>query len=311
VFCSFQRDAGRVMDFVERFYDGDSNGTFQKALRYYYQEKFSESKDRTTVGNLVTLVATDLSQVPTKRKGLSPSNPVTSTTTTAAPLEAVAKLMGKNFLGPAQWKTAFKVDVGVVPPLPASLTKALLESPCPIEPGKQIKDTHILVLVPAMVNGQPYTPLKLDAMCEGKKGSGDAVIDPRWEDWKKLSFAKESLPESRWALIPKRDPDPKLVSEEQHFRSKSISSQKEVHAKFYPEYREAKTLELMTQVVLNDLVHGERLLPDCYLRCEELNAVGGRVCLGYFHAVGLSVIDDFDADVISFVGWSVARSLGS
>jgi len=64
-------------------------------------------------------------------------------------------------------------------------------------------------------------------------------------------------------------------------------------------------------VVLNDLVHGERLLPDCYLRCEELNAVGGRVCLGRFCADGLRVYGVCDADGHSYVGWSVVRSLGS
>ncbi len=253
----------------------------------------------------------DLSQLATKRRGLS-SSTAAATARTAAPLEAVSKLMGNNFLGPAQWKSAFNVAVGVVPPLPASLTKALLESACTIEPGKRVKDTHILVLVPATVNGEPYTPLKLDAMCEGNEGSGDALIDPRWTDWKDFPFASKSLPESRWVLMPRRDPDPQVIAEEQHFRSKNISSQAKVHAKFYPEYREVKALELMTQVVLNDLVHGEpRLLPDYYLRFDEPNAVGGLVCLGFFDAGGLFVSDAHGDDDFSIVGWSVARLLGS
>jgi hypothetical protein len=95
-------------------------------------------------------------------------------------------------------------------------------------------------------------------------------------------------------LIPKSDPDPSKVSADKHFRSKNISAQQEVHETHYPEYREVKALEVMTMVLLYDLTNKERLLPD-YLRCEEPNASGGRVCVGDFDADGLGV--DGVADV--------------
>jgi hypothetical protein len=62
------------------------------------------------------------------------------------------ELLGKNFLGAAAWQEGFKADVGVVPPIPKSITKELLESDCPLHPGEKIKDTHILMLVPKTVN---------------------------------------------------------------------------------------------------------------------------------------------------------------
>jgi hypothetical protein len=34
---------------------------------------------------------------------------------------------------------------------------AILGAPCPFWPEKQLKDTHLLVLVPAEVNGQPFS----------------------------------------------------------------------------------------------------------------------------------------------------------
>jgi hypothetical protein len=62
----------------------------------------------------------------------------------------------------------------------------------------------------------------------------------------------------------------------------------------------------MTMVLLYDLTNKERLLPD-YLRCEEPNASGGRVCVGGFDADGLEVDDDDDDDGLDFIGRALAR----
>jgi hypothetical protein len=63
----------------------------------------------------------------------------------------------------------------------------------------------------------------------------------------------------------------------------------------------------MTAALLHDLVNGERLLDGYYLRCQEKNASGGRVCVGYFRADGLKVVVDFgDRDDDRF-GRALAR----
>ncbi|MEY4669226.1 MAG: hypothetical protein RL518_1925, partial [Pseudomonadota bacterium] len=122
------------------------------------------------------------------------------------------------------------------------------------------------------------------------------------------AWASAPQSESEWVLLPKSDPDPK-VSPDKHFRGKRIAQQQEVHTEHYQEYREAKALEVMTMALLYDLTHKERLLPD-YLRCEEPNASGGRVCVGYFNASGLSVYDGFDvADADVDIGRALARKL--
>ena len=72
MYFSSSRDQKRVFEFVEKFFDGDSNGTFQKALRYYYKNKFSSDTDREKIEHLIKLVETDLSALPSKRKGLDP-----------------------------------------------------------------------------------------------------------------------------------------------------------------------------------------------------------------------------------------------
>ena len=228
------------------------------------------------------------------------------------------ELLGKNYLGAEAW-AAQGVDVGAAPPLPGAITEALLNSECPLHPGEKIKDTHLLVLIPKTVNGEPYTALKLDELCATRKGSGDKLIydGEEWATaWKGREWAKAPQAQSEWVLIPKSDPDPERMREKygeerggnRHFRSKNIAAQQKVHGEHYKEYREVKALEVMTMALLYDLTHKERLPPD-YLRCEEPNAFGGRVCVGNFGAIGLKVHDDYDDFDSARLGRALARKL--
>jgi hypothetical protein len=220
------------------------------------------------------------------------------------------ELLGKNFLGAEAWKSQ-GIDVGVEPSLPSTITDELLNSECPLHPGAKIKDTHILVLVPKTVNGEPYTALKLDELCATRKGSGDKLVydGADWATaWKGRDWASTAQVQSEWVLIPKSDPDPTKVPADKHFRIKTIAAQRKVHEEHYGDYREVKTLELMTAVLLYDLTNKERLVPD-YLRCEEPNASGGRVCVGNFDALGLEVNDDGDVNGNGVIGRALARKL--
>jgi MoxR-like ATPase len=310
VHFSSERDRKRVFEFVETFYDGDPNGTFQKALRYYYKERFSSETDRKKVEELIKLVETDLSAISSKRKGLDPKVAKAAGVTGKVSLKAVQKVMGKNCLGAEEWKKGFNVEVGEVPAIPGWITKKLLEEDCQLHPGEQVKDTHILVLVPKRVNGEEYSALKLGELCAGTKGSGDKLIYDRekWANaWKGASWAKAPQVESEWVLIPKMDPDRAKVSDDKPFRSKKIAEQDKVHEHYAADYRESKALELMTVALLNYVVNGERILSDCYLRTQEPNASGGRVEVGYFLAHGLRVdiVNDDYRD--AGVGRSLAR----
>jgi hypothetical protein len=215
------------------------------------------------------------------------------------------ELLGKNFLGAEAWRKQ-GIDVGAEPALPATITEELLNSACPLHPGEKIKDTHLLVLVPKTVNVEPYTALKLDELCATRKGSGWSLINDGFRSWKEQPWASQQQIQSEWVLIPKSDPDPEKVSADKHFRSKNIAAQQNVHDEHYGEYREVKTLELMTAVLLCDLTNKERLVPD-YLRCEEPVASGGRVCVGSFVANGLGVSGGNDAGDDGCIGRALAR----
>ena len=227
---------------------------------------------------------------------------------------SLRELLGRNFLGPEEWKRGFGVDVGQAPPMPASVTQELLNSGCPLHPGQKIKDTHVLMLVPKTVNGEAYTPLKLDELCTKRKGSGDKLIydGGDWaRAWKSQHWATIPQAASEWVLIPKSDPDRDKVPGDKHFLGKDIRAQQVVHGKHYPEYREVKALEVMTLALLNDLVNGEpRVLNDSVvLRCKEPNASGGRVCVGVFRAYGLEVHVDRDGRDSGTIGRALVRKL--
>ena len=227
----------------------------------------------------------------------------------------IPEIMGKNFLGAKAWEEGFGVTVGTPPPLPEWLTRELLEEKCQLHPGEQVKDTHVLVLMPKTVNGEPYSAAKLSELCASKKGSGNRLI--YYEGWQSESWADTPQVESEWVLLPKSDPVPEKMKEvypsdgeSRHFRSKNISAQEDVHKNHYSrDYREAKVVEVMTAALLNDVVNGEpRMLDDwnC-LRCEEPNSSGGRVLVGGFDAIGLLVLVDRVDNDRADVGCALAR----
>ena len=225
------------------------------------------------------------------------------------PMKRLLKeVLGKNFLGASEWQQGFNVAVGRVPPIPKWITKELLEGDCELHPGQSVKDTHLLVLIPKSVDGAPYTALKLDELCSKTKGSGERLIHDGVNGWKEQPWAKESPSLSEWVLIPKSDPDPRKVSEDKHFRSKTIAEQAEVYKHYNAkDYREAKALEVMTAALLNDVVNGERILSNCYLRTQEPSPSGGRVVVGIFNADGLGVRVDYVGYDCVYVGGALAR----
>ncbi|MEY4667844.1 MAG: hypothetical protein RL518_543 [Pseudomonadota bacterium] len=223
-------------------------------------------------------------------------------------LQEVRELLGKNFLGADAWRSQ-GIAVGQEPPFPVEITKELLELECPLHPGERIKDTHLMVLMPAMVNEEPYTALKLADLCVSRRGSGDNLICAM-NSWKDGAWASIPQSKSEWMLMPKSDPDKRKLPSGRHFRIKNIAAQQTVHGDHYQEYREVRVVELMTAVLLNDLVNGEpRMLEATWLRCLEPNACGGRVTVGSFDSRGLLVHDGLVDGDRDYVGRALARKL--
>lgn len=177
---------------------------------------------------------------------------------------ASADLKDVSFFGKEQWETHFGT-VGEVPPLPAN-TGAVLSSRSRLFPGKTVKDTHMLVLIPATVNGAPFHlnsfrqlvkhPLqghavKITCPCE-------IVLD---------THGNRSPKDSYWALMPKElFPGSRGLSYQA--QKQLVEPQGEDST-----YNVTDTLSLLVGVLTHYVRTGERLITgvdSSYARCREV-----------------------------------------
>lgn len=201
------------------------------------------------------------------------------------------EILRENFFGTVAWQVAFHPDPGnirPVPPIPASVTRELLESPCPIYSGELVKDSHILVLVPSEVDGQKLTPLRLAELCQGARVFDRLHSD---ENWETMPFASLNLSRSKWVLMPK-GLDSSPLSNARGLFGKDIDAQNEVLAAQFPQYRDVTVVELFAAAALYCAINGKALFGMDYLRCNDESPKGGRICVGRFSQPGFRITTD-------------------
>jgi hypothetical protein len=181
-------------------------------------------------------------------------------------------LHGKNVLGVNAWR-AFGCDVGDEPPIPAAFVRASL--------NPDFRDNFLLVLVPESVNGEPYTPLVLDQLSKAPYVGGSSLIYRGWDWWKSRTWAATPQTSSEWVLLPLTKPDVENGGHESELRGKSVAQQERIQAKYYGDYRQAKTIEVITAAILDTVVNGEaRILANgTHLRAVEPSSCGGQVTI--------------------------------
>jgi hypothetical protein len=79
------------------------------------------------------------------------------------------QILEKAF-GEKEWSQYFG-GVGTAPSLPSDIDKTL-NGPCPFWPGETVKDTHLLVLIPATVGGRAFSFNLLGELVEHSRGGG-------------------------------------------------------------------------------------------------------------------------------------------
>ena len=101
--------------------------------------------------------------------------------------------------GAASWENHFG-NVGPEPDLPEDIEETL-NSPCPFWPEKKIRDTHMLTLIPATVNGEPFTLNKFSELTRNPKRGykAECVIS----DDVKESIKNKKIKKSYWILMTK------------------------------------------------------------------------------------------------------------
>jgi hypothetical protein len=194
--------------------------------------------------------------------------------------------------GVQEWERYFG-EVGVEPPLPADIV-GILHSSCPFWPGKQIKDTHLLVLIPSKVNGEPFTLNLLRSLIQSPRRAGYRTQYRDYDHDVQQSFGNRYPLSPYWVLIT-RDVLPGS-------RFKTCIQQEELVAaqarRTGMSYKMPRVLEITTAILSNYACSGERLYTDVpwtYTRCQEMIPcfTEASVFVGGFSAGGLSISDDF------------------
>lgn len=181
-------------------------------------------------------------------------------------------------------------DVGEAPALPGSIEQ-ILDSRCPFwgDQGKQVRETHLLTLIPSTVNGRRLALNLLGDLIQSPKNDGHATNYVYYSADVSRDLGDVSPGGAYWALLT-RDVLPGSCS-------KDYALQKALVAK-YPGYALPSTLEVVTSILCHHVRSKEHLLSDApltYTRCKDVIASGGidyPVVVGGFSLAGLYIHDD-------------------
>jgi hypothetical protein len=206
-------------------------------------------------------------------------------------------------IGPKEWSQYFG-EVGTAPPLPANIDK-ILNRPCPFWKDKRVKDTHLLVLAPATVDGIPFT---LDLLGELIKDPKEGVRKARYEIYGnevQKELGAQYRRSSYWVLMT-RDVLPDS-------RNKTYGEQEALVAEHARRldlpYEIPDALAAAIAILLHHARTGERLYTDApwtYTRCQErVDNNSYPVVVGGFSSGGLYV--NYSDDVHDYYGVSCLR----
>ncbi|MEM7382935.1 MAG: hypothetical protein AAF400_01270 [Bacteroidota bacterium] len=184
------------------------------------------------------------------------------------------------------WERYFG-DVGAEPALPSDIVE-ILDSDCPFWPGKQVKDTHLLVLIPERVNGKPLTLDYLGELIKSPRGGGYGAKYRDYHSYVRNAVGHQAPGRSYWVLMTRR-----LLPESEY---KNYDSQCQLvvdHAnRTGLDYELPGALEAAVVLLLHHVRSGERLYSDnplTYTRCRDKDKDGDPLIVGGFSSAGLHV----------------------
>jgi hypothetical protein len=190
-------------------------------------------------------------------------------------------------------------DTGVEPPLPFDID-AILNSACPFWPGSKVKDTHLLVLIPATVHDRPFTLDLLERLIENPHSGGYSTKCCYQSDAVKEEFGSQlSSCHPYWILVTRSIlPDSQCKTfEEQESLVADYSCKTGLH------YVVPSPLEAATAILSHHARSGERICPNyprMYTRCAGKVDYIYPVYMGLFSLEGLHIgIDDYDSSSLS------------
>ncbi|MCU0317895.1 MAG: hypothetical protein MUC61_00950 [Amoebophilaceae bacterium] len=221
--------------------------------------------------------------------------------------------------GSQEWNQYFG-EVGEEPFLPLDIDE-ILHSACPFWPGKLVKNTHLLVLIPSTVDGKAFTLDLLGELIQSPRGDGHRTQYFLYEDEVQRSSRDAYSTSSYWVLLT-RDILPGS-------RSKPYTVQQALVAAQAPRvdhspYEIPNVLETATAILSHYVRSSHRLyegyegagideLPSTSTRCtvllEDIAEHPSPIAVGRFCSRGLVFLSGFDDD--AELGISCLRKFGT
>lgn len=165
-----------------------------------------------------------------------------------------------------------------VPPIPQPLLDKLKE-PCPFWPGSSIEETHILILIPKLLNGTPFS-LQLLSEIAAEQLPDSQKLESKYGLFD--SFFDTPMENSEWILMTK-GPIP-------NSHRKIFDEQKAELA--HHGYRLPKLLEISVCSLLGHLAYDTGLYLSSNLEssyCLETDSSGFPIIAGFDPADGISI----------------------
>ena len=200
------------------------------------------------------------------------------------------------------WEQYFGA-IGEEPALPDDLEE-ILNSPCPFWEGKQVRDTHLLALIPSRVGGKALTLDYLGELIKSPKGGGHGTKYRNYWEKAREALGRQSPESSYWVLMTKD------VLPGHH--TKSYKDQCALVAR-HQGYTVPGALESAVVMLLHHVRSGERLYSDSpwtFTRCWEKVQGVQLVVGGFFSGAALDVNFLFNDDNNSFLGVAGLRKFG-
>jgi len=192
---------------------------------------------------------------------------VIQSTRIEVPIEAPVTTVPEMAFGKTQWARYFG-DIGVEPPLPSDIVE-ILTGPCPIWSDQKVLDTHLLVLVPEKVNGQPFCIDLLETLVKSPKGGGSSTGIDRAHSWAGplQEYGLEPTRASHWILLPKQVLP---GSTDKDYRDQ-VQYVKDLNRRTGVTYKVAHLLDAMTGALVN-YVRSRKMAFDeqVPVRCSDL-----------------------------------------
>ena len=209
--------------------------------------------------------------------------------------DKAVRLLALRTLGEVEWRHYFG-EVGPIPALPSDMD-TILDSACPFWPKKKVKDTHLLVLMPATVDGAPFTLNLLGELIQRPRNGGHRAEYEYYSDDVKAQFGAVSPVRSYWLLMTR---DVLEGSRSAAYLDQGALVARHARRIDHP-YEMPNALEAATAILMHHARMGERLFGNSngiltYTCCQELVDGGYPVVVGGFDFSGLRIDYDFSYD---------------